>query len=185
MSTRILALLLPLFLTVPNAGAQSQSALEVGSRVRILFSSGDGGPAATLAGTFEGNRADTLLIQDARVVAPREVPVAWVREVAVSRGHRTHARGGARVGAVAGALILGSAIYLDERSSETCATDCVYDNPSLVPMTIFGLAAGALGGWFVGERIGSVFRTERWERIGVERLGVRGSRDGWAVELTF
>jgi hypothetical protein len=183
---RTITLSLLLALVLPTAlPAQTPGTLETGSRLRLLLAAYDGAGPAVVTGTFGGSRADSLLIYTSGAAAPRLLPVAQVREASVLVGQRTQARTGARAGAAIGALLLGTALYLDERSSDSCTRDCVYDNPSVVPMTILGLVAGGLAGRHVGRMVGSQLLVERWEPLPLDRLGVRPVRGGTAVGWRF
>jgi hypothetical protein len=172
----LLSALLPLH-------AQGADAVEVGARVRVVAAAGDGAVQRPLVGTVASHRADTLLLAVEGETGPRTVPLAQVREIALSREGGTHARSGALIGAAAGGIVLGTLIYLGERSSETCRTQCTYDNPAVVPMTALGVVAGAIGGAYVGRRIGSLLPAERWEVLPLDRLGVALAENGFALRL--
>jgi hypothetical protein len=176
--------LLVLVLACPPLGAQVEASAGYESRVRIVSTPADTGPSVRHVGILSGIRADTLLITLDGETTPRKVPLAHVREVAVSRGHESYARNAGRAGAIVGGLALGGLTYLEESTSSTCREGCVYDNPAVVPMTILGLAAGALGGWYVGSHVGSRVSTERWERIPLDSLSVYPSQRGLVLRMT-
>jgi hypothetical protein len=183
---RIITVPLLLALLTPGAlSAQATGTLEPGSRLRLLLTPHDGAAPAVVTGTLGGSRADTLLIYEPGAAAPRLLPVSQVREASVLVGQRTQARTGAWAGAAVGALLLGTALYLDERSSDTCTRDCVYDNPSVVPMTILGLVAGGIAGRHVGRMVGARVLVDRWEPVPLDRLVIRPMRGGAAVGLSF
>jgi hypothetical protein len=174
----LLSALLPLH-------AQSEGAVEVGARVRVVAAASDGALQRPLVGTVASHRVDTLVLAVAGETNPRAMPLAQVREIALFRGGGTHARTGAFVGAAAGGVALGALIYLDESSSATCRTQCTYENPAVVPMTLLGIAAGAVGGGYVGRRVGALFPAERWEVLPLDRLGVALAENGIALRLAF
>jgi hypothetical protein len=182
---RLLVLMLPLSLAAPALQAQAADGLEVGARVRVTIADADGGRPARLVGTVAERRADALLLGPEGEAAPREVPWARVGLVEVSRGQGSRAGAGARGGALVGALVLGTAVYLGERSSETCTSECDYRNPSVVPMTALGVAAGALGGAYVGRRLGALMPAERWEAVPARTARARGSARELALRLRF
>jgi hypothetical protein len=159
--------------------AQSEGAVEVGARVRVVAAAGDG----ALVGTVASHRADTLVLAVQGETVPRAIPLTQVREIALSREGGSHARTGALAGAAAGGVVLGTLIYLSESSSETCRTQCTYENPAVVPMTALGVVAGAIGGAYVGRRIGSLFPAERWEVLSLDRLGVALAENGISLRL--
>jgi hypothetical protein len=114
-------------------------------------------------GTIVETKADVWLIRGLEGDVVR-VPAAELRRLEVHRGRRSRAREGALIGMLPGALIgaVGGGLTCWEQP------DC-----SLVlPMAFGGLLGGAVTGG-LGAGVGSLFKTDRWERVPTPRAALQ------------
>lgn len=142
------------------ASAQSTE-LPQGARVRV-----DAGPVLT--GAFVGARNDTLLIVTTGTHDTTAVPLNAVRTFDVSTRRTGHAIKGAALGLAIGA-ISGFAIAAAVGSPR--ADGPFAGSNAAQSVGIFG-GVGALAGSAVGAVVGSLFRTERWERVVSPHFGL-------------
>jgi hypothetical protein len=169
-------LLLGWVLVVPDLAAQQGSPPP---RVRVVTGAGD----APLVGQHVATVGDTLVLVIPGEPEVRRVPLAEVHALAYWSARGTYAERGAILGAGLGALALGAWMFVDESSSDTCRTDCVYVNPARVPMTLLGVVAGGLGGGYLGRRLGDRVARGVWEELDPGRIGLLLSPNGVALVL--
>ncbi len=91
------------------------------------------------------------------------IPTAYVTQVWVADGSRTHFWAGAGIGSLAGALI-GGVIGWGQHSADggwgwslTCNTAC-------------GVALGAADGFLLGGVVGALIKSDRWRPVPVSHL---------------
>ena len=151
----ILFVLICIFGGAPTEiAAQEPFSLQPGERVRVTaLDCGLRGGGTE----FRALRADTLVLETT------ECPLASVTRLDVSRGRKSHARLGAGIGFVAGAL--GAVV--------ACRGGCVIGEEDdfsdfAVP---FAFAIGLIGG-VAGGITGLFIKTDRWEEVPIERLRV-------------
>ncbi len=116
--------------------------------------------------TFGTNVAldgDTLRMRAQSTDAEVAIPTAYVTQVWVADGSRTHFWAGAGIGSLAGALI-GGVIGWGQHSADggwgwslTCNTAC-------------GVALGAADGFLLGGVVGALIKSDRWRPVPVSHL---------------
>jgi hypothetical protein len=152
-----LVLLLGLAWSPAAAPAQALDA-EPGSRIRVLTQDRERG-----VGTFGGLTGDTLLLRAAEgsgIAAPSadplRMPLRALRSVQASEGVRPQTGRGALLGFAAGAVPVGSLMYVICAETDDCPRNAV-------PL-LYGSAAGLLGAG-IGALIGSRSPRERWRTL--------------------
>ena len=135
---------------VPAARGADESL--VGSRVRIRV----GPMGEPSVGVLEGATPDELVIRPEGAAPPVHVRRSDVLQLEVSRGPRRHTLKGLLAGAVAWGAMVGL----------VAAFDTLDESGVGEPLVIGGMLA-------VGAGIGSLIKTERWERIPGGRVSVR------------
>lgn len=158
---RSIAAAAPVVLALSSMGAAQDAftPLRTGDRVRYRLTGGDPLITARVLEIAEGS----LLLETGKDRGPLRVDLASLERLDVARGRRSHARLGAILGGGAGGAFGGffgfMAASLDENESSHPAEGV------LLGAAIVG-AAGAL----VGAAIGSAFRTDRWQRLGDQKV---------------
>ena len=159
---RAIVVLVIATLVIPWSGLSSQDIPPIapGTRVRITAPSAG---ADRLIGTVVPSPIDTLMVRPAARMTAVAIPLASVTRLEVRFGQKSHLLLGAAIGFVAGAasLGIGSAVVCKREDSD-CAK---YQTVSLT-------ALGGLSGGAVGALLGSFIRTDRWDRVPLERLSV-------------
>jgi hypothetical protein len=158
----------------PSAG----SPLKAGDRIRIW--------AADLSEKTVGRVVeagpDFLRLQVKGRTGPVAVPLAAVTRLERSLGRRSSAGKGALIGTVVGTGLGAALVMASLRSDSDCDGPCT-------PYAIIAASAIVGAGALVGAFSGAVIKTERWESVGVGRVGVnvipvrRGA--GVAVSVRF
>src|SRR6266516_4496046 len=112
-------------------------------------------------GQFRALDGDTLRMRAQSTDAEVAIPTAYVTQVWVADGSRTHFWAGAGIGSLAGALI-GGVIGSTQQPAEglTC--------PS--PATACGVALGAPAGFLLGGVVGALIKSDRWRPVLVSHL---------------
>jgi hypothetical protein len=138
-----------------GVSAQDTLAIERGERVRLTLSSG----RSAVVGVLVTQDRDSLRIQPRPDAPPVAFPRASVTVVETSLGRHGHAGTGALVGLVAGGAA-GAAL------GSSCSGDflCPGTGGGALLLGGTGLLFGALVGLFV--------RSERWESVYPEDLGI-------------
>ena len=138
-----------------GVSAQDTLAIERGERVRLTLSSGQ----SAVVGVLVTQDRDSLRIQPRPDAAPVAFPRARVTVVEASLGRHGHAGTGALVGLLAGGAA-GAAL------GSSCSGDflCPGTGGGALLLGGTGLLFGALVGVFV--------RSERWESVYPEDLGI-------------
>ena len=160
---------LVLFLAAPigagHASADDQDSL-VGSRVRIETA----GSAAPLVGVITDANTDTFLIQTSKQGSAFRVSRDDVLGLEVSRGYRRRTWQGIAGGVLVWVAIVGA----------YAAFDTLDESGVAEPLFIGGLVA-------TGGVVGSLIKTERWERIAASRVSFRlcPRRGGAQAELVL
>lgn len=163
-------------------GAAGPSGITVapGTRVRVTVP----GPAGSerLVGTVVAQRGDTLVAQwETRdTLSAAYVALDRMLRLETSRGMRPQTLRGAGIGALAGAVVLGvaaAASYEGCRAGENCIDVTGGSGGAAAG----GAVLGALGGGVVGAIIGSLRRSESWQRVSLERVAVAPGRAGLAL----
>jgi len=112
-------------------------------------------------GQFRALDGDTLRMRAQSTDAEVAIPTAYVTQVWVADGSRTHFWAGAGIGSLAGALI-GGVIGSTQQPAEglTCHS----------PATACGVALGAPAGFLLGGLIGALIKSDRWRPVPVSHL---------------
>ena len=164
-----------------SAAAQANpSLLPLGIRVRMSVSSpapdsvGHGSAAGStllrerIIGTLESATNNKLIVREGKDGPRREVPLASLNLLEVSRGRHSSSGKGALIGMFAGASGGVAAGFVV----------CNHGNCDSSMGDLTGIFAGALGlggglfGAGIGAIIGGAISTERWERVSVRDLRV-------------
>lgn len=127
-------------------------AVRVGDRVRVRTSTD------RVTGSVLGLDEAGLLIQTGAGPGPVRIPLETVERLAVAVGKKGHAKEGAAIGFIPGALALGYVM-----AAFTCM-----DEPSDCRGTQGWITGAALGGSVtagIGALIGLAIRTERWRPV--------------------
>jgi hypothetical protein len=174
--------------------------LPLGIRVRMSVTSpapgsAERGAAGTsnnllrerIIGTLVNIQESTLIVGEGKDGPRREVPLASVNRLEVSRGRHSSSGKGALVGMFAGAAG-GVAAGLVVCNHGNCVNSGTGDLTG-VWATALGLGGG-LAGAGIGAIIGGAIRTEQWERVSVRdlRVGiwpVRGQGFGLRLALAL
>jgi len=150
--------------------AQDTLAIERGERVRLTLSSG----RTAVVGLLVTQDRDSLRVRARPDAPPVAFPRAGVTGVEASLGRHGHAGTGALVGLLAGGLVGAGA-------GSSCSGDflCPGAGGGALLLGGTGLLFGALVGVFV--------RSERWESVYPERLGVTvlNTRRGLGVGVSI
>lgn len=116
-------------------------------------------------GQFRALDGDTLRMHAQSTDAEVAIPTAYVTQVWVADGSRTHFWAGAGIGSLAGALI-GGVIGSTQHPADdgwgwtlNCTTAC-------------GVALGALDGFLLGGVVGALIKSDRWRPVPVSHLRV-------------
>ena len=189
----LVAVGLGVLVAVP-ARSQARPPIEAGTRVRVRAMGAPPkdvysrpGPDEELIGSFSEVRADSLYLMVAGAAEKRGVPLARIRRLAVSSGVATHALGGAGLGLLAGAALMGG---IAAATTERTAPVAYAAAPGKDAAVGIAAALGAVGGLVVGAVIGARTHTERWAPVSVDRPAPRlsiqpvfGRTNGFAVRL--
>ena len=118
-------------------------------------------------GQFRALDGDTLRMRAQSTDAEVAIPTAYVTQVWVADGSRTHFWAGAGIGALAGTLIggvIGSTQHPAQEESWGWSLTC----PS--PATACGVALGLPGGFLLGGVVGALIKSDRWRPVPVSHL---------------
>ena len=151
--------------------AQDTLTVAVGERVRVSTESG-----ATHVGLLSAMTSGALEVQGEG--ASQRFSVAFVTRLDVSRGQKSHTLLGAGIGFAAGALV-GVVHCSGDAGGFSDAGKCdLSDDVDLTLWVTFVI--GAIGGLAGGIIAGNWIKTERWEKVPLERLRVSlaPQRDG-------
>jgi len=164
---------------VPGLAASAQErdrALDPGTRIRLTIPCASPSPSMAPAGPgtcrIEGSLArmsgDTVALTTAG--SPSRHALNAVRRLEVSRGRRSYWL----VGAGAGLLVGGGVTYaVLHTGGSTALCDRSANQDAIGSGECLALTAGgALVGAGLGALVGSLIRTERWERVPLDRLRV-------------
>jgi len=163
------ALLCLIVLLSAEPGSASQSAADGpdlrGKRVRV-----DTGASAPFVGVVTDADADAILIKTSEPGGVARVPRDNILGLEVSRGFRRHTVRGLVGGALAWGAVVG--LY--------AAFGTLDESGVGEPLFIGGMVAA-------GGIVGSLFKTERWERLPVSAVSVRvlPRRRGAQAEIVF
>jgi hypothetical protein len=104
---------------------------------------------------------------------PLEVPLSAVTRLEIGRGRRSLAREGALIGAAIVVVPWGAWAVAE------CAGECMGE-------ALVGVGLVAATSALLGALVGTVFKTERWERHGISRVGaaIGPRRGGAAIALS-
>lgn len=157
MASRIAAFLGVLVWCAASLCAQGPASVAVGSRVRVQSSR-----HARVTGNVLSFSTDTIVLGTCGHCTPLTLPTRGITSLEVSMGRYvpgTHIIGGALIGLAAGASY---AWYSAARSTHNC-----HDGPcgfAYVAVPILGLAGATIGGI-----AGGLWRSDRWERVLLNR----------------
>ena len=160
-----------LFLAVvlaTNAGtAQAPAPPVVGERVRVAYrchvvpdrapGCRERDPARMATGRLEGLDGNSLRIRAEPHQEELVIPTASLAELWVVQGTRGHARTGAGLGLMGGALLGG----IIGSTQEFCTFSCS-------PATAIGILVGAPAGLLLGAVVGAALRSDRWRSVSIK-----------------
>ncbi len=104
------------------------------------------------------------------------LPLASLTKLEVSRGQKSRADKGARIG-------LGTGVAAGVVTALAVCADNSCDGYTGLAVLIFG-AGGALGGVLIGAVIGSFIQTDRWETVPLDRISVSLRPRGGGLEVS-
>jgi hypothetical protein len=175
-------MLLVLLLGIATDGLAQPSAVEPGSRVRLILQPdriGEHGPRQELRGTVTRITADSVEIRLHRYVDPVAVPAGWIAAMWVSEGPASSwqaARSGFGSGAALGAG-LGAVVGAEVAGT----TDEPFFRAVLLRAGAYGLSLGA-----TTAIVRAVQPGERWRRVPVRpRVGLASSAFTAGLALAF
>ena len=152
MRRRIMITLACVAAPVGGLAAQDNVSAPAGTRVRVT---GSEVRARPVTGTVVGWHADTLVLLLQEGGESLRVPAAALARLEVSRGRRSNAGRGARLGLLGGAVVgagLGAA-FADAQ---------VVSNGTMVALAA---GFGSVTGMLLGAGIGAAIHSERWEDV--------------------
>lgn len=184
-----LLLLVPLG---PNVSvAQTHAAPVEGQRARVAYrceiardqpvACGEHRSPTLDTGWFRAVDRDTLRMRLQSSDAEAAIPTAYITQLWVADGTRTHFWAGAGIGLLSGALIggiIGSTQHPDgSMGSLACSDD---------PATACGVILGAPAGFILGGVVGALIRTDRWRPVPLShlRMSVGPRLDARALEVS-
>ena len=151
-----------------------------GEKVRVTTRAG----RSRESGVVVRTDADSLTVSLGRGQPPVRIPLASVERLEVARGRRTTAREGALVGGLAGGVLGGLVAGGITKTLCEIGSDCRVETAqaSLVGAGLFGAAGAA-----AGALIGLAMKTDRWERLPVDRVrvGIRPAPSGAGVQVSL
>jgi hypothetical protein len=150
---------------VAGANAAPSGWPMTGEKVRVTTRAG----RSPEKGVVVQTDAESLTVSLGSGRSPVQIPIASIERLEVARGRRTTARDGALVGGFAGAVLGGLAVGGLMHALCENGSDCSGETAqgALVGAGLFGTAgAGA------GALIGLAIKTDRWERLPVNRVRV-------------
>jgi hypothetical protein len=154
MRANLILIIIVCLLPVPFS-AQATPAIDVGARIRVWTSE-----MRKVTGRVEALTSDTLVLQPDSQTAPVSLPVATLIRIEISRGLLSrknsawkHAKWGAVIGAVPGAISLG------------LQHEQVGGGSSVAKATALGAWSGGLFGGLIGTVVGAMRPGENWERV--------------------
>jgi hypothetical protein len=128
--------------------------------------------------------AEFLIVALGREQAPVRIPLASVERIEVARGRRSVAKEGALVGGVTGAILGGVAV--------AALSEALCESPSgcggaTAQASLLGAGLFGAGGAGVGALIGLAIKTDRWERVPVDRvrLGFQPTPAGAGLQVSL
>lgn len=154
MRTKLILIVMGCLLPVQVA-AQATPVIDVGARIRVWTSE-----MGKVTGRVEALTSDTLVLQPDSKTASVSMPVARLIRIEISRGLLSrknsawkHAKWGAVIGAVPGAISLG------------LQHEQVGGGSSFAKATALGAWSGGLFGGLIGAAVGAAHPGENWERV--------------------
>lgn len=153
-----------------SVGAQEPPPVMIGERVRITHSchaTNGGVRCRTTSGTMTALQAENLVLGPAE--EPIIVPMSAVEKLEVSRGLRGRADAGGVAGGIVGAIV-GGAMGFGACAADQCKGFNETDLTFLAVSAYAGL--GALVGLGVGALIGSQVKSDLWEEVPFQPVGV-------------
>lgn len=154
MRAKLILILIVCLLPVQLA-AQATPAIDVGARIRVWTSD-----MRKFTGRVEALTSDILVLQPDGQTASVSMPVATLIRIEISRGLLSrknsawrHAKWGAVIGAVPGAISLG------------LQHEQVGGGSSVAKATALGAWSGGLFGGLIGAVVGAAHPGENWERV--------------------
>lgn len=144
-----------------DANAQEDRTLSTGSRVRVDLVE----PLERVTGTLTFMGRDSLVVRPEPPASPVAFSSSSIEKLEVSRGTKSRLGRGALFGFLIGS---GTAVAL---ATALCVgnPECSGQDGGLVFAFLGTL--GAVGGTSIGMIVGARSRTDRWERVQLDRIG--------------
>jgi hypothetical protein len=164
---------------VAGANAAPSGLPVAGEKVRVTTLAG----RSREKGVVVQTDAESLTVSLGSGQSPVRIPLASIERLEVARGRRTTAREGAAYGGLVGAVLGGLAVAGLAEALCDYGSDCSASAEGyLVGAGIFG-AAGA----GVGALTGLAIKTDRWERLPVDRVrvGIRPAPGGASAQVSL
>ena len=150
-----------------------------GERVRLMTV----GAETRQKGVVVQSDAEFLIVSLGSGQPPVRIPLASIERLEIARGRRTAAKEGALWGGVLGTVLGGLAVFGLSQAMCDYGSDCGGSMEAfLAGAGIFG-AAGA----GVGALAGLAVKTDRWERVPVDRVrvGIRPVAHGAGMQVSL
>jgi hypothetical protein len=169
----------------PAPPARKFLGLSPGDKVRFATADNRG----TTVGNVVAADSDTLLLSLPGAETPVRLSWPSLRKLEVHRGRRSQAEKGAKIGALSLAIpvALLSVAVEGAKDIDCWSADC-RSQSGLWLVALTGGAAGATVGILTGALIGSAFKTDRWDKVGLPPVHlslIPQRRGGMAVALTL
>lgn len=153
----------------PAPPARKFLGLSPGDKVRFATADNRG----TTLGNVVAADSDTLLLSLPGAEKPVRLSWASLRKLEVHRGRRSQAEKGAKIGALSLAIPVALlSVAVEGAKDIDCWSDC-RSQSGLWLVAVTGGAAGATVGILTGALIGSAFKTDRWDKVGLPPIQVR------------
>ena len=164
---------------VAGADVQPSEWPTTGDKVRVTARTG----VDDKTGVVVQADAQSLTVSLGFKKPPVRIPLASIQRLEVARGRRTAAKEGAISGGIVGVVLGVAAVYVASHALCEYDTDCDA-SPQAYGL---GIAAFAAGGAGLGALVGLAIKTDRWERVPVDRLrvAIRPVPAGAGVQLSL
>ena len=149
---------------VAVADTPPSAVVAIGEKVRVTTRTG----RDDRTGVVMAADAQSLTVSLGSGKPPVRIPLASVRKLEVARGRRTAVKEGAISGGLVGLVLGVLAVHTVSHALCENATDCDASPQG------YGIGAGAFaaGGAGLGALVGLAIKTDRWETVPVDRVGV-------------
>jgi len=173
----VIAIAVTALLVSPGAACSQEMSVKPGTRIRITELQAGAQPRS---GIVVAAVADTVVLKLDNGGATVAFHKATLSRLELSRGRKTNTARGSMIGRIVGvtAGVMAGLVTCD------CSGDAAWTAVSVTG----GIIAGGFGGAAIGGLIGSVYTTERWSELPVDRWRVSampGASGSFALTLSL